>query len=156
MPSARTSRLGPAYPESSLRDLGPSPRSERAAERRAMATGSASQFEDGLADPQGRADLDRAGAVQPVPPDEGAVGGAEVLDDPAVPPGRVGIDPAMASGGVVVVEDERALGVAADEHAAAAQREGRAGERALGHHERGGGALGAAAALASRGPFGGS
>jgi hypothetical protein len=31
MPSASTSRLGPAYPESSLRDLGPSPRSERAA-----------------------------------------------------------------------------------------------------------------------------
>ena len=31
MPSASTSRLGPAYPESSLRDLGPRPRSERAA-----------------------------------------------------------------------------------------------------------------------------
>src|SRR3954471_8910335 len=116
-----------------------------------MAIGSASQFEDGLADPQGGADLDGARAVEPLAADERAVRGAEVLDDPAVPAGRVGVDAAVAAGGIVVVEDERALGVAADEDAAAAQRQRRAGERALRDDEGGGDALGAAPTLACGG-----
>ena len=88
-----------------------------------MAIGLPPQFEDGLADPQRGADLDAVGAGEALASDEGAVGRAEVLDEPASPSAvdRSGVPAA----GEVVVEDEGALGVAADERAGAAQREAR-------------------------------
>ncbi len=70
------------------------------------------QLDDGLADPQRAAGLDPDGAGEPLGADEGAVGGAEVLDEP----GAVAVeDPGVPAAGEVVVEDQRALGVAADD-----------------------------------------
>ena len=48
--------------------------------------GSVPELEDGLADAQGRADLDRLRRRELVPPDEGAVGRAKVLDEPTLRP----------------------------------------------------------------------
>ena len=54
-------------------------------------------------------------------------------------------DPGVPAAGEVVVEDEGALGVAADEGAGLAQRQRGAGQRALGDDEGGGDARRAAA-----------
>src|SRR5664280_2922550 len=70
------------------------------------------QLEDGLADPQGRTDLYGHGLGQSAGPQEGAVGGSEVLDEPA---GVTTEDTGMTTGGEVVVQDEGALGVAAEQ-----------------------------------------
>src|SRR5664279_5547267 len=72
------------------------------------------QLEDGLADPQRRTDLDRLGFGQSVGLQEGAVGRSEVLHEPAFIPAE---DTGVATGGEVVVQDQRALGVATEQDA---------------------------------------
>ena len=103
--SPRCGSCGPARRRSGRRSAGRWP------------SGLLPQLEDGLADPQGGADLDRDRVGEAVAAEVGAVGGAEVLDEPAL--GALE-DAGVPAGGEVVVEDERALGVAADRTPAAA------------------------------------
>ena len=74
--------------------------------------------------------LGEAGGAQ-----EGAIGGAEVLDHPGA---AVITDPGVATAGVVVVQDQGAFGGAADEGAGTAQREAGAGQSTVGDDEFGG------------------
>ena len=76
------------------------------------------QLDDSLADAQHGSGLHRHGCGEALRTEEGAVGGAEVLDVPAA----LALEYAgVAAGGEVVVEDEGALGVAADERPGLAQ-----------------------------------
>ena len=93
------------------------------------------QLDDGLADPQHAAHGHLAGLGEARRAEEGAVRGAEVLDRPRA---VVGLEDAgVPAGDVVVVEDQDALGAAADERAGGAQWECRAGQRSGGDDEPG-------------------
>src|SRR5687767_2646517 len=70
------------------------------------------QLEDGLADPDLGAEGDGGGLGDADAADVGAVGGAEVLDEPLVARGR---NPGVSGGHVVVVEPDRRVGAAPDE-----------------------------------------
>ena len=73
------------------------------------------------ADPDGHARLDAGrGSVDPVAAEEGAVRRAQVLDEPAA---VLREDPGVPPRGVVVVEHQRALRGAADEHRRLAEGE---------------------------------
>src|SRR5690606_38071171 len=65
------------------------------------------QLDDGFADADRGAQPNRCGCRQPGPVQVGAVGGAQVLDDPLTVAVRV--DPGMTAGGVVVVQHDRAV-----------------------------------------------
>ena len=117
-------QVGAGIPRVLVAGLGP----EAEVGARGIAQGdghrSAPELEDGLADAQGGADLDgpcgRSSLSRPM-----KVPLVEPRSSTTQPPRlrRVGIDAAVPARGVVVVEDEGALGVAADEQAAAAQRQ---------------------------------
>ena len=95
------------------------------------------------------------GWVMRTGPDVGAVGGAEVLDEPLV---ATGGDAGVAGGDVVVVELDGRVAAAADEERGVGELGAGAGVLALDHEEVGGGAaagllvgLGAALAALRRG-----
>src|SRR4051794_6984006 len=163
-PSQTASRCGPAYPESWL-SLRTRPTSEIAAKSRrsrtagaavagpASGVGSAAlpgrvsgvgsviglllQLEDRLADAHLGAQRDRGGLGDPHRADVGAVGGAEVLDEPLVA-GRG--DPGVPGGDVVVVEADRRVVAAADQDRRLVELGAVTGVRALGDQHVGGGA----------------
>ena len=106
------------------------------------------QLEDGLADAQGGPGLDQDRVGEAVVAQVGAVGGAEVLDVPALGPLE---DAGVAAGGEVVVQDERALGVAAEQDTGGLQRQRSCRPGALGDGQGGGDPLGGAARQLGRG-----
>src|SRR4051794_14253213 len=105
-----------------------------------MTSRSLAQLEDRLADPHLGAERDGGGLGDPDGADVGAVGGAEVLDEPLV--SRRG-DPRVPGGDVVVVELDRRVAAAADQDGCLVELGALAGVAALGDHDVGG----AAAAL---------
>src|SRR4051812_42239373 len=119
-PSQTASSQGPAYPLSWL-SLRTRPTSEMAAKRSSSVTGahrrgcvvpSLAQLQDRLADADLRAEGERRGLGDPHRADVGAVGGAQVLDEPLVPARG---DPGVAGGDVVVVEPDGRVAAAADQ-----------------------------------------
>src|SRR5262245_21976653 len=139
-PSHTAMRWGPTYPESWL-SLRTRPTSEIAA--KSNLNGLLPEFQDRLADPDLRAERDRGGLGDPDGADVGAVGGAEVLDEPLVAGGR---GPRVARRDVVVVEPDRGVVAAADEDRRVVELGALAGVAALGHHD----VRGAAAPLGRR------
>ena len=87
------------------------------------------QLEDGLADPDLGSERDGGGLGDPDGADVGAVGGAEVLDEPLVA-GRG--DPGVPGRDVVVVELDRRVVAAADQDRRLGQAGGGPGVAALG------------------------
>ena len=95
------------------------------------------QLEDGLADPDLRAEGEGGGLGDADGADVGAVGRPEVLDEPLVA-GRG--DPGVPGGDVVVVEADRGVGAAADEERRLVEVGALAGVAALDDQDVGGGA----------------
>src|SRR6478609_3684284 len=120
-PSHTAISQGPTYPESWL-SLRTRPTSEVAAYRRRRVAAGATgwslirllpELQDRLADADLGPEGDRRGLGDAHGADERAVGGAEVLDEPLVAGGG---DPRVPRRDVVVVEADRGVGAAADEH----------------------------------------
>ena len=109
-PSQTATTCGPTYPESWL-SLRTRPTSEIAEKSRRTAC-LLPQLEDRLADADLGAERDRGGLGDPDGADVGAVGGAEVLDEPLVAGRR---DPGVPGRDVVVVELDARVAAAADE-----------------------------------------
>src|SRR4051794_39012272 len=110
-PSHTAMRCGPAYPESWL-SLRTRPTSEIAAHSRRTSGPLLPQLEDRLADADLGAERDRRGLGDPDGADVGAVGGAEILDEPLVTGSR---DPGMPGRDVVVVEPDPGVAPAPDQ-----------------------------------------
>src|SRR5690606_36655969 len=70
------------------------------------------QRADRLPDPHLAAEVERDGLVDALGAEEGAVGGAEVLDEPGVAGGG---DPGVPGGDVVVVEPDRGVAAPTDQ-----------------------------------------
>src|SRR6188768_1025236 len=122
MPSATMSRCGPAYAESWLLER-TSPTSDRAAYLSATDTGLPLQLENALAHADGCTRRDGRRGLDALVRHVCPVRRPEVLDEPLT---ALREDPRVPRRRVVVVQDERAAGRAADEHGRRAQRDDRA------------------------------
>src|SRR5680860_1246823 len=134
MPSATTSRCGPANAESWL-SARTSPTSERAA-KRSVRYMSGPQFQRGGANADALTDRERNGVLDFLIAQERAVGGAEILDQPV---SVLGKDAAMPCRQEVVFDHHGARGRAPDQDGRGPQRHGRALERSGRDREVGGG-----------------
>src|SRR3954451_7525251 len=133
-PSHTAMMRGPTYPESWL-SLRTRPTSEIAA-KLSLTSGPPllPQLEDRLADADLGAERDRGGLGDPDGADVGAVGGAEVLDEPLVTGGR---DPGVPGRDVVVVELDAGIAAAPDQDRRLVELGALAGVAALGHQHVG-------------------
>ena len=109
------------------------------------------ELEDRLADADLGAHGDRGRLGDPHRADEGAVGGAEILDEPLVAGGR---DPGVSGGDVVVVEPDRRVAAAADQDRARREVGALADVGALGRPARGWGRCAACSASVAWAPSG--